>query len=148
MSTAIQTYRPDAFGRHVAQGVVENAFFSAFYNLITQRRDEGYTKAIIAERMGIDRAAVTKLTSSPTNMKISTISSMANALDADIVMVLVDRSHRGRIFTSIGTHISRNNSRNVAFNSGVLSLPMTNVGVPFAVNTANNTLHSTLTPRT
>jgi DNA-binding XRE family transcriptional regulator len=104
MSTAIRSYQPDAFGRQVVQGVVENAVFSAFYNLVTHRREEGYTKAMIAERMDVDRAAVTKLTSSPTNMKISTMAALANALDADICFFLVDRKTGAYIFSPVGTH--------------------------------------------
>jgi hypothetical protein len=54
--------------------------------------------------MDADRAAVTKLTSSPTNMKISTMAALANALDADICFFLVDRKTGAYIFSPVGTH--------------------------------------------
>ena len=103
MSTAVAFSSPDIYGRHVAIGVAENAIFSTFYNLVSQRKIEGLSKAQVAERMGVGRAVVTKLTSEPTNMKISTMASMANALDADIVFLLVDR-HNKYICSSIAVH--------------------------------------------
>ena len=127
MSTAIQSYQPDAHGRLVAEGVVENAVFSSFYNLIVHRRAEGYTKAMIAERMDIDRATVTKLTSRPTNMKISTIASMANALDADICFLLIDRNNRANYFSSIGAHVRP--IQNVSFVGPQLNIQTTPINV-------------------
>jgi transcriptional regulator with XRE-family HTH domain len=127
-------FSPDVYGRHEAVGVAENAVFSAFYNLLSQRRGDGLTKAILAEKMNVDRATVTKITSGPTNMKISTMASLANALDADMVVMFVDRSYRGRYFTSIGMHVASN--CNFAFNTGNLRLKDTNVAV--GINTANS----------
>jgi hypothetical protein len=104
MSTKIVDFKPDVHGRFVVEGVFEQAVFSAFTNLVWERKDEGLTKAIVAERMCVDRATVTKLTTTPTNMKIRTAASFANALDADILFLLVDR-HQGRMFSAIGTHV-------------------------------------------
>jgi transcriptional regulator with XRE-family HTH domain len=106
MSTDVTNFSPDSYGRLVAEGVTENAIFSAFYNLVSQRKVEGLSKADLAERMGSDRATVTKLTSAPSNMKISTMASLANALGADVLFLLVDRSNSGYIYSSIGTYTS------------------------------------------
>jgi transcriptional regulator with XRE-family HTH domain len=134
MSTNMTAFSPDVYGRHEAVGVAENAIFSAFYNLLSQRRAEGLTKSVLAEKMNVDRATVTKITSGPTNMKISTMASLANALNVDMVVMFVDRSYRGRYFTSIGMHVAPN--CNVAFNTDAISFKDTNVSI--GMNTANN----------
>jgi hypothetical protein len=74
------------------------------------------------------------LTSGPTNMKISTMASLANALNVDMVVMFVDRSYRGRYFTSIGMHIAPN--CNVAFNTDAIHLKDTNVSI--GMNMANS----------
>jgi len=104
MSTKIVDFKPDVHGRFVVEGVFEQAVFSAFTNLVWERKDEGLTKAVVADRMGVDRATVTKITTAPTNMKIRTAAAFANALDADILFLLVDRN-QGRMFSAIGTHV-------------------------------------------
>jgi transcriptional regulator with XRE-family HTH domain len=139
MSTNMMTFSPDEYGRREAEGVAQNAVFSAFYSLVSQRRTEGVTKSAIAEKMNVDRATITRITSDPTNMKISTMASLANALDAEMVIILVDRSHRGRFFTSIGMHISQNSPMNVAFNPDALRL--SSVMNADCVNSANSVFH-------
>jgi len=103
MST-VTSFNTDPNGNRYAEGIAQSEFFSAFHNLMVHRKSEGCSKAEIADHMGIDRAAFTKLTSSPSNMKINTIATMANALNADIVFMLVDRSDRSRVFLSVGTY--------------------------------------------
>lgn len=97
-----------------AEGMAQSAVFSAFHNVIVQRKNEGHTKADIADRMGIDRAAFTKLTSNPSNMKISTIAVMAASLDVEIVFVLVDKKNPGVVYTSIGTYTASSSVKNIA----------------------------------
>jgi transcriptional regulator with XRE-family HTH domain len=89
------------YDRLVVEGVFENAVYSAFSNLLAIRKEEGLKKSDIADRMGVDRATVTELTTSPTNMKIMTAASLANALAADIVFLLIDRDQK-RAFSAIG----------------------------------------------
>jgi transcriptional regulator with XRE-family HTH domain len=113
MSTNSTVYRSDPSNRLYAEGFTQNAIFGAFYNLVECRRKEGITKAAIAERMDADRTVVTKLTTAPTNMKITTMASLANALDADIVFILMDRKQKGRIFTSIGSYVIGHGTSNV-----------------------------------
>jgi len=111
MSTVTATFSPYTYHRHVVEEVTENAVYSAFYNLLSERKKNGLTKADVADRMETDRASVTKLTTAPTNMKIKTIACLANAMDADVVFVLVDRRNRSQIFTSFGTFQFRHSTR-------------------------------------
>lgn len=97
-------FKPDEHDRLVIEGVFESAVFSAFNNLVCARKEEGQlSKTIVSERMGVNKSVVTKLTATSTNMKLHTVASMANALDADVLILLVDR-RESRVFSAIGDH--------------------------------------------
>ena len=114
LQMSITNVNADPSWRGYAEGIAQSAVFSAFHNVIIHRRDEGYTKADIADRMGMDRAAFTKLTSNPSNMKINTIAAMAASLDVEMVFVLIDKKNPGVVYTSIGTYTASSSVKNIA----------------------------------
>ena len=149
LQMSITNVNADPSWRGYVEGIAQSAVFSAFHNVIIQRKDEGYTKADIADRMGMDRAAFTKLTSNPSNMKINTLAVMAASLDVEMVFVLIDRNNRGVVYTSIGTYTASSSVKNIAGFDG--SYIQTNMSIDAShVNIATQSInHSTaISPRT
>jgi hypothetical protein len=114
LQMSITNVNADSSWRGYAEGIAQSAVFSAFHNVIIHRKNEGYTKADIADRMGMDRAAFTKLTSNPSNMKINTIAAMAASLDVEMVFVLIDKKNPGVVYTSIGMYTASSSVKNIA----------------------------------
>jgi DNA-binding XRE family transcriptional regulator len=69
----------------------------AIVNTLDDLRDEhGFTKSALAEMIGKNPASIRRLLTAPVNPELRTVVAMADALDADVLVVPRKRSGRRR----------------------------------------------------
>lgn len=88
--------------REFRSNLLRSAMVSAFWGVISARREAGMKLVDVAEKLGINKSAISRWFSGPTpNWSLSTISDLANALDVEVEIVLRDRK-TGEVFTPTG----------------------------------------------
>jgi transcriptional regulator with XRE-family HTH domain len=86
------------------RGMLRSAFVSLFWSVIQERRRRvGFALQSLADALGINKSAVSRWFSGPTqpNWTIDTIADLAHALDLDLEVRATDRQ-TGQVFTSSG----------------------------------------------
>jgi len=87
-------------------GMLKSAFVSLFWTCITDRRKRGpFTFQQFAKDLNVNKGEVSRWFNGEPNWRLSTIASIANALDLDIQVTAIERS-TGKIFTPAGLQSS------------------------------------------
>ncbi|MEN9894957.1 MAG: Helix-turn-helix domain [Pseudomonadota bacterium] len=82
--------------------MLRSAVVSTFWSAISTRREAGMKLIDLAEKLKINKSAISRWFSGPTpNWSVSTISDLAHVLDVDVEITLRDRK-TGEIYTSTG----------------------------------------------
>ena len=88
--------------REFRSHMLRSSIVSAFWCVISTRRESGLKLVDVAEKLGINKSAISRWFSGSTpNWSLSTISDLANALDVEVEIVLRDRK-TGEVFTPTG----------------------------------------------
>jgi transcriptional regulator with XRE-family HTH domain len=83
-------------------GMLRAAFVSLFWACITDQRKRGpFTFQQLAKNLNVDKGEVSRWFNGEPNWRLSTIASIADALDLDIQVIARERS-TGKIFTPSG----------------------------------------------
>lgn len=102
---------------------------SQLRDLYAHRSEEGYTQAAAAERLGIDRSAITRRLNGRTNMTLETVADMVWAGGGCIELEIFDPGRRARsnhslpVFESVAyaglspSHMSVSTPRMVTFSA-------------------------------
>ena len=117
--------RFDENEREYLKHMLRKEFFGAFLTACRVRKEEeGFTRAELARRMSKDKSVITRLLHGPSNIKSDTAAEFANAVEADISVLLVDRKDRNRVFTAHGVEYCDNASKMAsAFQQGGGAIP-------------------------
>lgn len=76
--------------------MLRSAFVSAFWAVIANKKNtEKFTFSMLADRMQIGKATISRWFSGYPNWTIDTVSDIANALDADVRIQVVPRDGSG-----------------------------------------------------
>ncbi|WP_032936115.1 helix-turn-helix transcriptional regulator [Mesorhizobium sp. WSM3626] len=98
-----KTISDQEFAQEFERGILRSAFVSTFWAVIQARKVEtGFTLTQLADRLGINKSAISRwFSGTKPNWEISTIADIANALDVDVEVTVVDR-HSNRRFGPAG----------------------------------------------
>lgn len=87
-------------------GMLRAAFVSLFWACITDQRKRGpFTFQQLAKDLNVNKGEVSRWFNGEPNWRLSTIASIADALDLDIQVIARERS-TGKVFTSSGLQSS------------------------------------------
>lgn len=90
------------FRRALEQSMLRSALVSVFWAVITVRKSAGgFTLKELAERLSIDKSAVSRWFSGEPNWELNTVADIADALEVDLIIEAVDR-RSGRRFSPAG----------------------------------------------
>jgi transcriptional regulator with XRE-family HTH domain len=114
MSTNQRSERNSEFYRGLHAKLIERRIFGAFFSLVQDRRKtSGLTRRQLAERMGRNETAVSRLMAGPTNWTLRTISELSDALGVQFEFRLVDQAdpsvqfgERGKIAKNEYAHVT------------------------------------------
>lgn len=94
--------KSEAFERDYARAMLRSAVVSLFWAVISSRKQkDGMTLSNIAERLGINKSAVSRWFSGSPNWELNTISDLAEALEIELQVFAVERKS-GRRFSPVG----------------------------------------------
>lgn len=92
----------DQFMRDFDRGLLRGAFVSAFWSVIqVRKKEDGLTLKAIADRLGVDKSAVSRWFASEPNWELNTVADIAGSLDVDVTVEFTDRK-TGRRFGPAG----------------------------------------------